>query len=377
MNIISKSSRVFSFSDIKRKFDSKKITAEVDYQRQDGLWGTPKKTLFIESVYWNLPVPPVYVWEREDGTWEIIDGQQRLKTIKEYLSGDKRVLNKKYFEIPESEDKIKEKFDYDIDGDEYNEMMDKSIVVEIIHSTNEEWIKFELFTRLNRGSVKLSAQELRRVLFRSKYNENLSKKITDISNEGRFSEFFSKRKNDEEIFFRFIWVYKFIKNCSLQLDNSAKMIELLEKSTLTFNEAINGYMRALKLKEKSENFKDTIVKMDSIEYIDDDFNIFKNAIEKVQTSLGQDAFKIPSFDPQNESDVNDLEEEKQNVNKTLALFEIILASLDFNFSYEDIKNFFKDQDNRNSTILLTSQIKNMLKMIGNFSEFSLKQNANK
>jgi uncharacterized protein with ParB-like and HNH nuclease domain len=40
-----------------------------------------RKSGFVESILIGIPVPPVFVYENEDGTWELIDGQQRISTV--------------------------------------------------------------------------------------------------------------------------------------------------------------------------------------------------------------------------------------------------------------------------------------------------------
>ena len=48
-------------------------------------WSQDRKSNFIESILIGIPVPPVFVFERSDGTWELIDGLQRISTILEFM----------------------------------------------------------------------------------------------------------------------------------------------------------------------------------------------------------------------------------------------------------------------------------------------------
>jgi len=48
-------------------------------------WSPEKKTAFIESILIGIPVPPAFAHEKEDGTWELIDGLQRISTILEFM----------------------------------------------------------------------------------------------------------------------------------------------------------------------------------------------------------------------------------------------------------------------------------------------------
>ena len=48
-------------------------------------WSIDKKSSFIESILIGIPIPSVFVYENEDGTWELIDGLQRISTILEFM----------------------------------------------------------------------------------------------------------------------------------------------------------------------------------------------------------------------------------------------------------------------------------------------------
>ena len=67
-----------------------------DYQRDSDQWNLRKKSLLIESTLNNLTIPAFFLCENENGNSEVIDGQQRLTTIREYAE-DK-------FKISDSDD---------------------------------------------------------------------------------------------------------------------------------------------------------------------------------------------------------------------------------------------------------------------------------
>ena len=47
-------------------------------------WRDEQKSRLIESVLLGIPIPPIFVSQREDGVWDVIDGVQRLSTILEF-----------------------------------------------------------------------------------------------------------------------------------------------------------------------------------------------------------------------------------------------------------------------------------------------------
>src|SRR5260370_31484095 len=48
-------------------------------------WTEEQKTRFIESILLGIPIPTIFVSQREDGVWDVIDGLQRLSTIYEFV----------------------------------------------------------------------------------------------------------------------------------------------------------------------------------------------------------------------------------------------------------------------------------------------------
>lgn len=48
-------------------------------------WDITQQSALIESILLQIPIPPIYVFQDEDGTWSIIDGQQRLSTIFKFM----------------------------------------------------------------------------------------------------------------------------------------------------------------------------------------------------------------------------------------------------------------------------------------------------
>jgi uncharacterized protein with ParB-like and HNH nuclease domain len=44
-------------------------------------WRPSQKSRLIESIFLGIPIPPIFVAQREDGIWDVVDGVQRLSTI--------------------------------------------------------------------------------------------------------------------------------------------------------------------------------------------------------------------------------------------------------------------------------------------------------
>lgn len=139
-------------------------------------WSEAQKAGLIESILLGIPLPPIFVSQREDGVWDVVDGLQRLSTIFQFMGilrdeegapVDPLVLaGTKYLPALEGvtwgED--------DEDGDyimpkELRLIVKRSkIGASIVLKESDESAKYDLFQRLNTGGSELSPQEVRNCL---------------------------------------------------------------------------------------------------------------------------------------------------------------------------------------------------------------------
>jgi hypothetical protein len=167
-----------SIGEIVSMYDNGEIVIDPEFQRFFR-WDIGQKSKLIESILLGIPIPSIFVFEKEDGSWELIDGLQRVSTILEFM-GKLRSPNgglepqsilegTKY--LPSLHDAVWERFNItpDVLFDEQHEI-DKShqlsirrarIGVEILKRPSDDQTKFDLFQRLNAGGTQANAQELR------------------------------------------------------------------------------------------------------------------------------------------------------------------------------------------------------------------------
>ena len=79
----------YSFEFIVEKLKSDRYYVP-GYQR-NLIWKPKDKSRFIESILMGLPIPFVFFWQDADGRMEIVDGSQRLRTVRDFM-GDVIVL---------------------------------------------------------------------------------------------------------------------------------------------------------------------------------------------------------------------------------------------------------------------------------------------
>ena len=75
-----------SVSDIVRMIEDKDIRLDPEYQR-NYVWDNKKASMLIESIILNVPIPVIYVSQEEDDSWSVIDGLQRLSSLKRFFDG--------------------------------------------------------------------------------------------------------------------------------------------------------------------------------------------------------------------------------------------------------------------------------------------------
>ncbi len=77
----------FFIPQIKDLIEGKEIlNIRPEYQRRLR-WTNTQKSQLIESLLLNIPVPPIFLYESDLARYEVMDGQQRLNAIKEFLTG--------------------------------------------------------------------------------------------------------------------------------------------------------------------------------------------------------------------------------------------------------------------------------------------------
>lgn len=155
-------------------YESREIDIHPEFQRFFR-WTPAQKTRLIESILLGIPIPQIFVAQRNDGIWDVVDGLQRLSTIYQ-LAGILRDENDAPVQrlvlestklLPNLGGKK-----WEDDDDLHNAFTSaqrllvkrSKIGVSIILRESDETSKYELFQRLNTGGSPLSEQEVRNVI---------------------------------------------------------------------------------------------------------------------------------------------------------------------------------------------------------------------
>lgn len=159
-------------------------------------WSEAQKSRLIESILLGIPIPSIFVAQREDGVWDVVDGLQRLSTIFELvgiLKDDQgNVLTPLTLTRTRYLPSLGGKRWEDQDRPENaigssNQLLIKraKIDVKIILRESSGEAKYELFQRLNTGGSVLSEQEVRNVLL-IMVNPEFYRWVRQLANDENF-----------------------------------------------------------------------------------------------------------------------------------------------------------------------------------------------
>lgn len=156
-----------------------------EYQRQFR-WPLEKRSSLIESVLLGIPLPNLFMATNSDGSWELIDGVQRLSSIIQF-AGSEEALDK--INLKESLKLIKlEKLSL-FNNLKFNKLpksvqldfLLKPLKITTLSDKSDLDVRFDLFERLNTGGVALTNQEIRSCVYRGEFNDFLKELTFDLN----------------------------------------------------------------------------------------------------------------------------------------------------------------------------------------------------
>lgn len=152
------------------KVQSGEIVSDIELQREI-VYNAEKQMLVIDSLVIGVPLPAFYLWQNENGIYEVLDGKQRIEAICNFLNNDL-----------EYNGKNRKNTDIEIQNKILNNKL--SIIV----SSGDEQLKREIFNRINTLGVALSNFETLNGLYAGIYLEGL----TDYCRQGNVQKCFGQ-----------------------------------------------------------------------------------------------------------------------------------------------------------------------------------------
>lgn len=214
-------------------------------------WDITQQSALIESILLGIPIPPIYVYQDDNGAWNIIDGQQRLSTIFKFMDVLKKDSDcedeeiKK--EINDREPLVKTRFLPSLEGKYWQDQDEdkclteaqrryikrSKILIIIIDKSSDEFAQFEMFQRLNTGGSHLSPQEIRNCILVMK-NEDVYKKFKDLSEYENFRKALpiSEKDIEEQGYLELIVKYMVLRYSSFSISDSENFNNFLTDEIL-------------------------------------------------------------------------------------------------------------------------------------------------
>lgn len=231
----------YPFETLVNRVANKKLILNPEFQRKYK-WNTIegdeiRTSRFIESCLMRIPLPACYFAEKQDGTHEVIDGVQRITTIKRFLNNEFALQGLSFFKELEGK-KINEL------GDFKTELENTTIRCIILRKENPPSLFREIFSRLNQGAVLLTKQEIRHAVYSGSL-DNLLIELSESPIIKKFAPIAKNPKNEgreyEEIVLRFFAM----NDLSEYEDNLSEQMDKYMEKNKDLPEAEIGKLRTI------------------------------------------------------------------------------------------------------------------------------------
>lgn len=212
-------------------FNSGKLNLSPPYQR-NFIWSTEDQKTLIDSINKQIPIPNFFLLEKENNQFEMVDGQQRSRTIIGFINKSFKDFQGRYFS-----------------EESHPEFLDFTFPITIIQDIDGESID-KFYALVNKTGIHLNKPEVRKADF---YSTRLLTLVNEIAESKKFSslklftETTLKRMNDKEFISELIVLIKdghVDKKGHLdeyyKEDISEKLYEELKKKFYYVIDKING-----------------------------------------------------------------------------------------------------------------------------------------
>lgn len=170
-------SRDWTVETILRQIEQDNIDLNPKFQRRNA-WNDVKRSKLIESLIIGVPVPEIVLAEDQTKrkSFIVIDGKQRLLALAGFANPARYPLwQKPALKGLQTRNDLNNK-DFtalSTNADDLRQLMNADIRCTVISNYSSSSVLYDIFYRLNTGSVPLSSQELRQVIYRGKFSEFL------------------------------------------------------------------------------------------------------------------------------------------------------------------------------------------------------------
>lgn len=253
-----------------REFSSMQQDGDLDlqpnYQRK--YVATPAiASRLIESVLMDVPIPVIYLAEEKDSSYSVIDGQQRLTSFLSFLNGHFPDGNEFKLTGLKVYKELNKKTFKELSKEQQTKIRTTTLHTIIIKKESNEDIKFEIFERLNTGSIKLNEDEIRNTVYRGNYINLLA----ELENDKTFHELIQNDNAKKRMLYRSMILRFFALSEKTHLNYKPSMKQFCNKE-LRDNRDLS--------QEKQKEYRER----------------FAHCVDLVKTVFGHNAFKRYQLD---------------------------------------------------------------------------------
>lgn len=244
---------------IMKRIDRGEIDLNPDFQRYSGIWDRTRQSQLIESLLLRIPIPVFYMAADKEDRWQVVDGLQRLDTLKSFILTRSLTLHGMEY--------LK-----DFRGCTYERLPrpmqrridETQLSCHVIQPGTPPKVMFNVFKRINTGGKPLLPQEIRHAVNPGTAREFINALAKDDTFlEATDHSVKAKRMADRECVLRFVAFYRHLKDYSGNLD------EFLVTAMKRLNDTSNDDLMQLS-------------------------RDFRNAMRLAVELFGTDAFRRPS-----------------------------------------------------------------------------------
>lgn len=227
-----------------------------------------RKSLLIESLMLRIPIPAFYFYENDTSRFIVIDGQQRLSTIREFINDEYKLTGLEYLNKQCGGKKFSE-----LDTKYQQRIFRTQLAVNILDARSPSNVIFDIFRRVNTGGVSLKPQEIRNAI--AKHRTRAFLKDLYFSNEFQRAtrhRIKDERMDGQEMVLRFIAFYRAYNFQNKYIEyHSGDLASFLDMALLELNNSSNTELA---------NYADA----------------FKRAMKNATTLFGEFAFRKSYLD---------------------------------------------------------------------------------
>lgn len=227
------------------------------FQHKGDLWNETAQSRLIESLLLRIPLPAFYV-DATENKWLVIDGLQRLATLKRFiLDTTLKLRNLEFLGA--------------LEGKTYPELLrpfqrritEAQVTVHLIEKGTSAEVKFNIFKRITTGGLPLSAQEIRHTLNQGKASNMLVRLAASVEFlQATDHSIRDNRMADRECVLRFLAFtltpytgYKSKEYNSFLNDCMAKINTMPDQEVIALEERFLRAMRAAHTLFRSDAFR--------------------------------------------------------------------------------------------------------------------------